>query len=319
MITRRLTWLLPLSIFAFCALIALSGLQRPLLPTALAGDLLLTAPVLASLLAHPGARLRVALRVFLLGATLAGLLLPADAVPFLALLRRFVAPAAEAILVGYLLLQLRAARRKAAPVTDPLDRCRALLLELTGSARAAALLATELTLPLYLFRRAPAGFSTGRRSGAVLVLGCFVGLFLVETVALHFLLALWKPLLAWVLTAAGLYSCLQLTAHLRALRVRPTIVTGTELRLRNGLLGGEADILRSNIARVQTGKRLELPAEALSLGLVPRLEAANMILYLAEPATIRRSFGRSAESSVIAFAIDDPEALAAALGTGPLS
>lgn len=312
----RLYWQAPAAVFGVCSLLCflvLPGRKDTPLPLALAADLLVTAPLLGFLLARPGARWRVALRVFLLGISLAGLLLPTNEVPTLALLRRWVAPACEALLIGYLVGQLRRLRNSTSVLSDPLDRCRALLLGLTGNARVSALLAAEFTLPLYLFRRAPAGFSSGRQSGATLVLGCFLGLFLVETVALHFLLHLWKPLLAWLFTGAGLYSCLQLAAHIRALRVRPSTVHQGVCYLRNGILGGDADIPCALITAVHTGNRLVMPEGTERFGLIPKLEAPTVLLELSEAVAVRRALGRMRRARFIALSVDDAAGLAAAL------
>jgi hypothetical protein len=312
----RLSWMVPAAVFAACAALALcvpvsSGGGR--LPLAITADLLLTAPLAAALLTKGRKKgVLVFLRVFMLGSMLAGLLLN-NQLPVLALVRRWIAPAGELFLIGFLLWRLRGARRDARISADPLTRCRAILKSLAGNERAAALLAGELTMPLYLFRRAPAGFSSGQRNGGALVLGTFLGLFVIETAALHLLLHIWKPVLAWWLTGAGAYSCLQLAAHIRALRVRPTVLQNGMLQIRNGLLGGEADIPLCLIVGVTQGQRLKLPEGALRFGLLPKLESPNLLLQLAAPVVVTRAFGGKRSADILAFHIDDAAALALAI------
>jgi L-rhamnose isomerase len=134
-----------------------------------------------------------------------------------------------------------------------------------------------------------------------------MGLFLVEAMGLHFLVAIWSPVAAWVLTALSIYTCLQLAAHIRALRFRPIEVGAQQLYLRNGLLGGEVALPFNLIESVFCSTGNQVPPGAVHLSLLKSMEKHNVCIRLKEKITIIKAFGITRKADAILLHVDGPQ------------
>jgi hypothetical protein len=140
--------------------------------------------------------------------------------------------------------------------SDPLERLHEAALRLVGSDRAAALLASEIAVGYYALAawrarpHVPSGWrpvTQHLRSGHGGVVFGLTALLAVEGPVIHLLVARWSGVLAWVVTAATVYSFLWLLADYRATLLRPILVGQGSLRIRAGLrwtmVVGDTDIL----------------------------------------------------------------------------
>ena len=349
------------TILVFSPVFLLKGDQ---LSTAVTLDLTVTAPLLYFLVIR---RTRVpkmtVVRVFVLGLLLAGLLLYNKPHFLLSLLKTWVAPLAEGTLLFLIVKKFYQASRSAKKPGkeergDVLSRCRLLLTEVTGNEKAGGILASEMAVVYYAFvprkkAKARAGdgldvpaetFTSYKTNGILLVLGVFCCCFMVETVGLHFLLALWNKQVAWILTTLGAYTALQLYAHMRAVRIRPIRIGEESLQLRNGLVA-DAAVLFDNIDAIEfdrqragsarrggqaaartAGKTTQpsapeantslpsLPtARVVKLALIKGLENHNIQLRLKQPIQVHRPFGIRQEADILLFYVDRPEEFLAAV------
>ncbi|HEX9107189.1 MAG TPA: hypothetical protein VF832_08170 [Longimicrobiales bacterium] len=153
-------------------------------------------------------------------------------------------PLAEVVSLAYAAGRVRrVARAYRAWPGDPADvlaRLRHAVAVGLGPQRAWTALADELAMWRYaivpppLMPAPPGVFSYNRRSawgGVVLAIALAA---CVETLAVHLLVALWLPRLAWVLTFSSVYAVIWLIADLRACARRP-IVLGDALLVRVGI------------------------------------------------------------------------------------
>jgi len=134
----------------------------------------------------------------------------------------------------------------------------------------------------------------------------FVGLAMIELMAVHLFVALKWHWLAWPLSAVTLLSIVWLVRLIRSFRTRPHELNGDRLHLHIGSLRS-IDVLLGNIAGVRPvsdSAELKAPGTAkFSL-----LSYPNRIVDLRQPITFwRRSTRR------IALALDDPAAFDLAL------
>jgi hypothetical protein len=312
--------ILPLLVFAACALISGSVFfdRHPSrLTIAILLDLLITAPLLYFLFSHRKKSARTGmLRVFMAGVFVAGLILSRDGQPYLKFIKTFIAPCTELalliIITRKFVLANRAARVGGRSM-DFLSHCRQVMTAVLGNEKAGNILSSEIAVFYYsFFAQAPKKnnaqqlFTLYRENGIRLVLATFLGLFIIETTGVHFLLRMGNHTVAWIVTALSIYSCLQLFAHIRALASRPIVLSEDGLILRNGLLGGDAHINLQNIREISCTTK-SLPAGVAKLALVKGLENHNMVIHLYEPVTIVGAFGTTKRATMIALHVDKKE------------
>lgn len=318
---------LPVLIFIACTLITFStpfkknpgALSVPLLL-----DLLLTAPV-AYYFAIRKTTLPLisVLRVFLAGVVVASLLLAKSNTAGLAFVKTWISSLAEATLIlflGWKFYQANAkAKRKPGTPIDFLSHCRTVLTSTFGNEKMASLFASEVAVFYYAFTRKAKGidsisrFTCYKENGTVLVLNTFLCLFMIETAGMHFLFMLWSKTAAWVLTTLSLYTCLQLFAHIKALKKRPIVIHETQLLLRNGLMGGDVSISIDNIQKIEVTRKLPDVEAVQKLALIKGLENHNLALYLKKPVWVLKAFVIKKMAQVVLLHVDRPTAFIEAL------
>ncbi|HEX9509133.1 MAG TPA: hypothetical protein VF939_01525 [Puia sp.] len=333
---------LPVLVMIACTIIVFSPvflLKPDALSTGITLDLTLTAPLLYFLVIR-GSRVpkMTVVRVFIAGILLAGLLLHNRPHSFLSLLKTWVAPLAEGLVLFLIAKKFYQARRAAAALgeeEDFLSRCRMILKEVTGNEKLGYMLASEMAVLYYTFipqkrrtarwsKRGPAhagsgidepspvcAFTSYKTNGILLILGVFLCIFFVETVGLHFLMGLWSKKGAWVLTTLGVYTALQLYAHMRAIRSRPILIGEQSLELRNGL-AADVSVRIDNIGEIFfDGKKGKKDKDAapltVKLALLRGLENHNILLRLKQPLLVNRFFGIRQKADTLLFFVDRPE------------
>ena len=299
--------------------------QPALLAAALTLDLAVMAPVLyyVLLVRCKGWPAISIVPVFLLSLAAASFIVPASHQDLLDLLKFLVAPA-ELLLLGYLgLTVVRTARRfqDLAVSTDIVERLRQSLRDVLKARLAADLVASEIALFYYAFfswRTRPAdpakhfAFSYHKKVGyAPLLAGILVAM-LIEVIAVHALLWMWNPPLAWVMTALGLYGFLWLLGDWRAVLLRPISVEKDALVVRIGLRW-TARVPFAAIASVRPvegtppGRKTPGYLEALLLG------KPHYLIALNEPIVAQGLYGMRKTITTLGFTVDDAEAFETAL------
>lgn len=138
---------------------------------------------------------------------------------------------------------VRAYRQAKQESTRPNDWFTAAVFALVRNQRVARMASLELTVEWYLLRSwkrepdVPAGyraFTYHQQSGYTALIGVMVAIMLVETVAVHLLVAQWSILAACILTLLSLYSCVFMIGDARAAVLNPLLVGENELIARWG-------------------------------------------------------------------------------------
>ena len=235
----RVNWTLALGLPALvlfaCFLISRSAFfitRQTLLSNAILADVLITAPLMYFLaIRKTNVSIWTVARVFIFCLLAAGLILNSVDNGLLHFIKVWISPFIELGLIFFIIRKFYFANlhAKAAGLyeIDFLTHCRGIMKEVTGSEKAGNILSSEIAVFYYAvggrkYRDTDhrVTFSNYRENGIILVLGTFLCLFMIETIGVHFLVALWKPAAAWVFTILSLYTCLQLFAHLRAIQVK---------------------------------------------------------------------------------------------------
>lgn len=234
-------------------------------------------------------------------------------------IRTWAVPLLEAGTLGVLGWTVWRARRRfhslAREGFDPLERLRHTLELEFPSPKLGRILAFELAVVHYglLQWRGPgrAGntFTYHQRNAAPAILAAVLFLVLTELFGLHFLVALWSPLAAWILTAGSAYFALQVIAHLKAVLFRPIVLTEHELLLRCGLLG-DARIPLTSIERIEPWGQ-PFPGQQGELRVAPagKLLGPNVRLQLADSQIFHGIYGLEREGQVFFLEVDEPEQL----------
>jgi len=256
------------------------------------------------------------LPVFLLALALARRVVPAEGDDFFGALQWFVAPL-EVALFAWIGVRAWGAMRRPRPAaagSDRLVRLREAARGVFWSRAVADALAFELAVLAYAFgpsRRAevPAtasAFSYNRRIPYGPVVAALGLVIVAETVPVHLLISRWRPDVAWLLTALGLYTLVYLLADWRAAYARPILLLEDELLLRIGLRWTVRISLRlvTGIER-RAPRGSDKPLRAALFG------GANLWLSLSEPVVAEGPYGRRRGVSSVALAVDEPERLVA--------
>ena len=261
--------------------------------------------------------------VFLLSLLAASFVVPTDHQGLLTVLKYLVAPA-ELVLLGYLgLTVVRTTRRfrDHAASEDILERLRRSLFDVLKVRLAAEMIAAEIGLfyyALFSWRARPEetakrwAFSYHKKSGyGSMVAGILVAM-LIEVIALHALVWMWNPALAWVLTALGVYGFVWLLGDWRAALLRPVFVEKDALVVRIGLRW----TARVPFAAIEAVRPVEGRApsrktpgylEALLLG------KPQYLITLNTDIVAQGLYGMRKTITTLGLAVDDTETFEAAL------
>jgi len=312
---------LPGAVFIFCTIIVLSPLfarNATHLSTAVVLDLIVTAPFLYFLaIRKTNIPKSSTIRVFILGLAVAGLLL-SHRNPLLHGIKTWISPIVETLVIGAVIWKLHQARQQAkVGQPDFLSQARNMATVILGSEKMGNIMGSEIAVFYYAFaplkKQQNNSFSYSRTTGAIPVLGVFMMAMIAESVGLHFLIAHWSPMTAWVLTGLSAYTMLQLYAHMRAMKARPIRIADGILYLRNGL-AADVNVRIEDINEITLTSRTLRGEEALKLALFGALESHTMRIKLRQPVTVIRMFGIQRQAKVLLFAVDKPAELLAAIG-----
>lgn len=149
-------------------------------------------------------------------------------------------------------------------------------------------------------------FTYHKKSGTPSLLGGFIMVIGIETIALHFLLAKWSLVFAWILTGLSLYTAIQVLGFAKALSKRPISIEDDKLTLRYGIMN-ETRIPYFDIEAVVLSKK-ELKKDKLIKTLSPlgELESHNVIISLKRENTLIGLYGIKRKYRTIGLHIDEP-------------
>jgi hypothetical protein len=212
---------------------------------------------------------------------------------------------------------LAAARASASASGDDLWSAVRTELSRPLGARAAGILATEMAVVAYGLggwfqkpRTPPGAIQFRTLRGWVPLLFAIVLILLVETLAIHLLVSLVAPAVAWIFTALSLYGLLWLVADGQAARLRPILVTDTDLLVRVGLRW-TVSVPRSLVRSVGP---VGHPITGIGDRLVMAMDGQPTVeVVVREPVTVHGPLGIERRADCRAIGLDDPRAFIAAM------
>lgn len=156
-------------------------------------------------------------------------------------------------------------------------------------------------------------FTYHREKGVLALLAIFIFLILAETVALHFVIANWSVIAAWILTALSAYFAFQIFAHAKAVLFRPIELRESELFLRCGIIG-DARIEYFAIEKVEIIQQQFPPnPDAIKMTAAGKLTAPNVKITLRDAGIFNGFYGFEKKIKTILLAVDESEKFKTAL------
>ena len=199
------------------------------------------------------------------------------------------------------------------------ERLSAAARQVFGVKPVADLFAFEVTMIVYALAgwwmkpaMEPRSFTSHRESGWSAALVGLVLLLLVEGFPVHVMAARAHPMLAWLLTAATLYSLLWLFGDFHGLRLRPMRFTEDALWVRLGLRWNVRVPFAQIRAVVTPNAETEAALKRETLRAV-LIGEASVVLELTEPLVATGPYGLTRRVKRIALAPDDRRAFMAEL------
>jgi membrane protein YdbS with pleckstrin-like domain len=297
--------------------------NRDILSLAVTLDVLILIPGVYFLLAVAlGWRRLTVVPVFVLSLISAHLLLPEDGESYLRIAELVLAPIEIALLV-YLTMKVRQVRRgyreTRGTETEFQQTLETVLAKSLDHPRLVQILASELSIihyGLFAWRNRPRYstndevFTYHQKSGLGLIVGVFLVLIAIETPVLHYFISLKFPVLAWVVTALGLYAVVFILGDFNACRWRPIRVRDGNLELNTGLRW-RSTIPLSEIEKVEsTTFDIEDKDGLLNAAVIGN---QNLVISLKSTQSAKGIYGFKKEFDRVAVTADEPSRLAAAL------
>ncbi len=253
--------------------------------------------------------------LFIVGCLLAMAVLPKDQQGAVETIRLLAIPLEVLVVLCIAVLARRAYRAsRAADQDDFVDRIRDAAQQVVHSRLVADILATELCLLRFAF----SGRSRTKKSGGRFehelgvtrpIVIAFMAIIVIETVAVHLLLARWSPLAAWFATALSVYAAIWLAGDYRALLRRRTEIVGHSLRFCLGLRF-EAMIPLSNISAIESCRTFEKSKDAIK---ATAMQEPNLVLRFAEPVEVTGMYGVRRKATALFIRAAHPKQVRAAL------
>lgn len=279
-------------------------------------DLVLTVPLVYFLLVRRSEIPNTtAIPVMVVGILLGSYFLPKESQIYLTLFKTWALPVIELAILAIVIIKVRGAlmtyRGLKGSTDDIYDALKQTCFKLLPK-KLVLPFATEVAVFYYGFihwkRRTYATneFTYHKNTGTPALLGAFILVIGIETIALHFLLATWSPLVAWILTGLSGNTAIQILGFAKALPKRPIALANKNLILRYGIMN-ESRIPYLAVESVSVTK-LPLVKGDLTKTLSPlgALEGHNVVIHLNRAQVLIGPYGFRKEFTVIGLHVDAP-------------
>ncbi|MEZ5013591.1 MAG: hypothetical protein R2794_04805 [Chitinophagales bacterium] len=150
-------------------------------------------------------------------------------------------------------------------------------------------------------------FTYHKTSGTIALLIGFIMIIGMETLALHFLLARWSNVAAWILTALSVYTAIQVLGFAKSLSKRPVSINTGSLTLKYGILN-EVDIPFADIEKIELSRKsLEKDKLTRTLSPLGALESHNVVIHLKKENALIGLYGIKKKFNILGLHIDKPK------------
>lgn len=292
-IYRALTYFgIPLILFGILILLMKSSFAKgnDTLLLAITVDLLFTVPlVYIFLIRKTQIPKTTVIPLMIVGLLIGSYFLPKESQYYLNVFKTWALPVIELSILTFVILKVRTALKKyksfKSSSTDFYDSLKSICYEILPK-KFVLPFAAEIAVIYYGFinwrtRTIEINeFTYHKKSGTPALFGAFIFIVATDTVAIHFLLARWNIVAAWVLTFLSIYTAIQVFGFAKSLSKRPISFNDENLNLKYGILN-EAEIPLTDIENIVLSRN-SLDKAELTRMLSPLggIESHNVIIHL---------------------------------------
>ncbi|TVX89610.1 hypothetical protein [Paenibacillus agilis] len=148
-------------------------------------------------------------------------------------------------------------------------------------------------------------FTVHKESGWLTMVLFIIKLLVLEGLIVHFFVAKWSSVLAWILSIGNVYMIIWLISDYRAMKLNPIGVTaqGIWIRLGNQL---RVELTYDQIETIEMVNNVELTGEEMKHSFVPIGPSTNIHIRLKEATKIGVMLGANQTVTDIYFTLDEP-------------
>lgn len=280
-------------------------------------DLLLIVPLVYFLLIRKSEIPKTTvIPVMIIGLLIGSYFLPKESQTYLTIFKTWALPVIEISILTFVIIKVRSAIKKYKDLKDSTPDFFSALKSTCYEILPKKLVlpfATEVAVFYYGFINWKTKdvneneFTYHKKSGTPALFGAFIMIIGVETFALHFLLARWSLIGAWILTSLSVYTAIQVFGFARSLSKRPVSINQESLTLKYGILN-EVEIPFSDIDKVELSRKLLEKAELTkTLSPLGEIESHNVIIHLKKENELVGLYGMKKKFRVLGLHIDEPK------------
>lgn len=310
---------LPLLVLGTIIAIASSSLlqQHPTIAIGVTYDLCITIPLLYLFLIRNTKIPKITLvPVFTIGVISASYLLPIQQQGHLLVIKTYILPVVELVFLGFIgykthrLIKTFNTNKDGQP--DFYVALKKTCLSLIGGTTLSNLIATEIAACYYCFfawvpkKRTANQYTHYSDNGAIALFIAFVFVVLAETYVVHYLVAQWNTVVAWIFSISSMYFALQLLGHIKAMHTRPSELKEHQLHLKYGLFG-DTRIALKDIEKVTTCSNEGIVENKTTAKLTLLIETHNIALHFKSKQRISKLYGSTVECDILLLQIDQKE------------
>lgn len=284
---------------------------------AITADLLLTVPLVYFLLIRKSEIPNTtAIPVMIVGLLIGSYFLPQESQTFLSIFKTWALPVIEILILTFVIIKVISAIRKykglKGATPDFFDALKSTCYEILPK-RLVLPFATEVAVFYYGFinwktRRVRENeFTYHKKSGTPALFYAFILIIGVETVGIHFLLARWSVIAAWILTALSIYTAIQVFGFAKSLGKRHISINKDSLTLKYGILN-EVEIPFTDIDKIELSRKsLEKNDLTKTLSPLGEIESHNVIISLKKENELIGLYGMKKKFNLLGLHIDEPK------------
>jgi len=284
---------------------------------AVTADLLLTVPLVYFLLIRKSAIPKATvIPVLIIGLLVSSYFLPKESQTYLTMFKTWALPVIEISILAFVIIKVRSVIKKHKSLKgitpDFFNALKNICNEILPK-KLVLPFAMEVAVFYYGFINWKTReinkneFTYHKNSGTPALLGGFIMIIGIETFALHFLLARWSIVTAWILTLLSVYTAIQTLGFAKSLSKRPISINNDSLTLKYGILN-EVEIPFSDIDKIElSSKSLEKGKLTKTLSPLGELESHNVIIYLKKENELIGLYGIKKKFNTLGLHIDEPK------------
>ena len=278
-------------------------------------DLLLTIPLVYFLLIRKTQIPKTTVvPVMILGMLIGSYFLPKDSQSYLELFKTWFLPVIEISILTFLVIKVRKTIKKYKYLKGNSSDFFLVLKNACSEILPQKLIipfATEIAVIYYGFINWKSKvirdneYTYHKKNGSSALFGALIMVIIIESIAVHLLLAKWSEFAAWVLTILSVYTAIQVLGFAKSISQRPITINESSLMLKYGIMN-EVEIAATDIISIEVSSSvLEKDTLTKSLSPLGGVEGHNVRIQLKRECDLIGLYGFKKRFKVIGLYVDE--------------